>query len=86
VAEDQPPGGGPPPRQRQAVPLRQPLLEFLWSHVEQHLEFQCRVRWEPNTLVFWDNRATQHHAVWDYYPFSRYGERVSIVGSQPVAA
>jgi taurine dioxygenase len=62
------------------------LLEFLWNHVEQHLEFQCRVRWEPNTLVFWDNRATQHHAVWDYYPFSRYGERVSIVGSRPVAA
>ena len=47
------------------------------------LEFQCRVRWAPNTLVFWDNRATQHHAVWDYYPFSRYGERVSIVGSRP---
>ena len=61
------------------------LLEFLWAHVEQHVEFQCRVRWEPNTLVFWDNRATQHHAVWDYYPFSRYGERVSIVGSRPVA-
>jgi taurine dioxygenase len=60
------------------------LLEFLWSHVEQHLEFQCRVRWEANTLVLWDNRCTQHHAVWDYYPFSRYGERVSIVGAAPV--
>jgi taurine dioxygenase len=59
------------------------LLEFLWSHVERRLEFQCRVRWEPNTLVFWDNRCTQHHAVWDYYPFSRYGERVSIVGERP---
>ena len=50
------------------------------------MEFQCRVRWAPNTLVFWDNRATHHHAVWDYYPFSRYGERVSIVGSRPAAA
>jgi taurine dioxygenase len=59
------------------------LLEFLWRHVEAHLEFQCRVRWEPNTLVFWDNRCTQHHAVWDYYPHSRYGERVSIVGERP---
>ena len=59
------------------------LLEFLWRHVETHLEFQCRVRWEPNTLVFWDNRCTQHHAVWDYYPHSRYGERVSIVGEPP---
>jgi taurine dioxygenase len=61
------------------------LLEFLWGHVEQHVEFQCRIGWAPNTLVFWDNRCTQHHAVWDYYPFSRYGERVSIVGAAPVA-
>ena len=40
----------------------------------------CRVRWEPNTLTLWDNRCTQHQAVWDYYPFSRYGERVSVLG------
>ncbi|MGH7011198.1 MAG: TauD/TfdA dioxygenase family protein, partial [Caulobacteraceae bacterium] len=49
------------------------LLEFLWRHVETHVEFQCRVHWAPNTLVFWDNRAVQHHAVWDYYPCARYG-------------
>ena len=61
------------------------LLEFLWRHVETHLEFQCRVRWTPNTLVFWDNRCTQHHAVWDYFPHSRYGQRVSIVGERPSA-
>jgi taurine dioxygenase len=62
------------------------LLELLWRHIESHLEFQCRVRWKPNTLVFWDNRCTQHHAVWDYYPYSRYGQRVSIVGGRPSAA
>jgi taurine dioxygenase len=61
------------------------LLEFLWGHIETHLEFQCRVGWAPNTLVFWDNRCTQHHAVWDYYPYSRYGERVSIIGERPTA-
>jgi taurine dioxygenase len=61
------------------------LLEMLWSHVEDHPEFQCRVRWTPNMLAFWDNRVTQHHAVWDYYPHSRYGERVSIVGDPPQA-
>lgn len=61
------------------------VLEMLWRHVETHVEFQCRVRWTPNTLVFWDNRCTQHHAVWDYYPHSRYGQRVSIVGERPVA-
>ena len=41
---------------------------------------------QPNTLTFWDNRCTQHHAVWDYYPHSRYGERVSILGTERPAA
>jgi taurine dioxygenase len=59
------------------------MLELLWRHVESRLDFQCRVHWTPNTLVFWDNRCTQHHAVWDYYPHSRYGERVSIIGERP---
>ena len=61
------------------------LLEMLFRHVETNVEFQCRVRWTPNTLVFWDNRATQHCAVWDYFPASRYGERVSIIGERPSA-
>jgi len=34
----------------------------------------------------WDNVATQHHAVWDYFPPSRYGERVSSLGVEPAAA
>lgn len=59
------------------------LLEMLWRHLESNPVFQCRVRWEPNTLVLWDNRCAQHHAVWDYYPYSRQGERVSIVGGRP---
>jgi taurine dioxygenase len=60
------------------------VLEMFCRHIERHLEFQCRVRWTPNTLTFWDNRVTQHHAVWDYYPNVRYGERVSIIGTRPV--
>jgi taurine dioxygenase len=59
------------------------VLEMLWRHIEDHVEFQCRVRWYPNTLTFWDNRVTQHHSVWDYYPHPRYGERVSIIGARP---
>jgi taurine dioxygenase len=61
------------------------LLEFLYRHLESHVEFQCRVRWYPNTLTFWDNRAVQHHSVWDYFPYSRYGQRVSILGTRPKA-
>jgi len=62
------------------------VLEMLWRHVETHVEFQCRVHWTANMLVFWDNRCTQHHAVWDYYPHARYGQRISIVGERPIAA
>lgn len=58
------------------------LLDALFSLVATTPKLQCRVQWEPNTLTLWDNRCTQHHAVWDYYPQSRYGERVSIVNGQ----
>jgi taurine dioxygenase len=62
------------------------LLNGLFHFIESTVQLTCRVRWEPNTLTFWDNRCTQHHAVWDYYPHSRYGERVSIVGEYRPAA
>ncbi|MCP5180387.1 MAG: TauD/TfdA family dioxygenase [Pseudomonadales bacterium] len=62
------------------------ILQMLYQHIAQTPRLICRVQWEPNTLTFWDNRCTQHHAVWDYYPHSRYGERVSIVGTQRPAA
>ena len=64
----------------------QSILDMLFRHIEANIRFQCRVRWQANTLVFWDNRCTQHHAAWDYYPHSRYGERVSIIGEPPAAA
>jgi taurine dioxygenase len=57
-------------------------LEMLYRHIATTPRLHCHVEWEPNTLTFWDNRCTQHHAVWDYYPYSRRGERVSIVGEK----
>jgi len=63
------------------------VLQLLFRHIEKHLAFQTRIHWAPNTLVFWDNWATQHHAVWDYYPFERWGERVSaFIGHGPQKA
>lgn len=53
------------------------VLQQLYRHIEKNLAFQVRVHWEPGTVLFWDNWATQHHAVWDYYPHERWGERVS---------
>ncbi|MGW3424371.1 TauD/TfdA dioxygenase family protein [Streptomyces phaeochromogenes] len=61
------------------------VLDMLYSHVARTPMLHCRVRWQPNTLVFWDNRCVQHHAVWDYYPHARYGQRVAITGTRPQA-
>jgi|ERR1700683_910941 len=58
------------------------VLQLLFSHIENP-EFQCRFRWEPNSIAFWDNRCTQHLALWDYYPHRRYGHRVTISGDKP---
>jgi taurine dioxygenase len=46
--------------------------------------FQCRFRWQPNSVAFWDNRCTQHRALWDYWPHTRSGNRVTIKGEKPV--
>ena len=62
------------------------LLEMLYQHIEATPKLLCRVAWEPGTLTFWDNRCTQHHSVWDYYPHTRSGERVSILGTAPPSA
>lgn len=61
------------------------LLNMLYEHCATMPELQCRVDWTPNMLTFWDNRCTQHHAVWDYFPNRRYGQRVSIIGERPTA-
>lgn len=46
-------------------------------------EYQCRFRWEPHSVAFWDNRAVQHYASSDYWPQRRVMERASIIGSRP---
>lgn len=46
-------------------------------------EYQCRFRWDDNSIAFWDNRACQHYAVSDYFPAQRIAERATIVGDAP---
>lgn len=46
-------------------------------------EYQCRFRWETNSIAFWDNRASQHYAVSDYWPAVRRMERVTVIGDKP---
>ncbi len=46
-------------------------------------EYQCRFRWRPQSIAFWDNRAVQHYAASDYWPRRRVMERETNVGDQP---
>ncbi|KAI9032943.1 tfdA family taurine dioxygenase [Hyaloraphidium curvatum] len=58
------------------------VLQFLFNHVKSD-EFKVRFKWEDNSVAIWDNRATQHEAVWDYYPSVRRGVRVVATGERP---
>lgn len=58
------------------------VLRMLFEHIETP-EFQCRFRWQPGSIAFWDNRCAQHHALWDYFPQRRSGLRVTIKGDRP---
>jgi taurine dioxygenase len=58
------------------------ILEYLYRHAANPL-FQCRFRWRPDSIAFWDNRCAQHHAMWDYWPHTRSGARVTVKGDKP---
>ncbi|MFG2525974.1 TauD/TfdA dioxygenase family protein [Streptomyces sp. NPDC048527] len=59
------------------------VLQHLFEHSEQP-RFACRYSWDPHTVALWDNRATQHVAVNDYQDY-RLGQRVTVIGDNPVA-
>lgn len=46
-------------------------------------EYQCRFRWAPGSMAFWDNRGCQHYAASDYFPDVRIMERITIAGDKP---
>src|SRR5215472_5389026 len=58
------------------------ILNYLYDHMANPL-FQCRFRWRENSIAFWDNRCVQHHAMWDYWPHTRSGHRVTVKGERP---
>jgi taurine dioxygenase len=58
------------------------ILTYLYQHCENPL-FQCRFRWTENAIAFWDNRCVQHRAMWDYWPHTRSGTRVTVKGERP---
>lgn len=64
------------------LPESDALLAFLFKHCAEPA-YQCRFQWKENSIAFWDNRCTQHLAIWDYYPEVRHGYRVSVQGTRP---
>ena len=60
------------------------VLDMLFRKTLVH-EYQYRHHWEPNMVVFWDNRCVQHSALHDYYPQRRLMERVTVCGTRPMA-
>jgi taurine dioxygenase len=57
------------------------LLALLYEHVKTP-DFQCRFKWDVNSVAFWDNRACQHYAVADYSE-RRVMNRVLLAGDVP---
>jgi taurine dioxygenase len=59
------------------------ILDLLFRKTYIH-EYQYRHKWQPDMVLFWDNRCVQHSALHDYYPKRRLMERVTIKGDKPV--
>ncbi|MEC9376334.1 MAG: TauD/TfdA family dioxygenase [Pseudomonadota bacterium] len=52
------------------------VLNFLFAH-QTRPEFQCRFKWEPKSLVIWDNFSTLHRGIFDFGDLHRLMHRVS---------
>ena len=61
------------------------ILDFLFAHLAQP-KFQCRVKWQPDTVVMWDNRPTMHaRESFDFGNQRRIMHRTTLVGDGLVA-
>ena len=61
------------------------ILAILNKGFVVNADFQVRARWEPGTVVFWDNRIVNHTAIYDFYPERRHGVRVTPHAEAPLS-
>jgi alpha-ketoglutarate-dependent taurine dioxygenase len=59
-----------------------PILQYLAEHLVQHA-FCCRLRWDTNMVVAWDNRLCVHQAYNDYQGYRREMYRTTVGGEKP---
>jgi len=64
------------------------ILKFLYDHIEKSGDLQARVKWEPGTVVLWDNRVTAHSAMVNYGDSGerRHGARITPQAERPIPA
>lgn len=59
------------------------LLNYLQS-LPQRIQYHCRIRWRPDTLIVWDNRFLQHRGIHDYRGERRHLVRTTVMGERPI--
>jgi taurine dioxygenase len=57
------------------------LLDYLQA-LPHRLQYQCRVRWQKDTLLVWDNRFTLHRGVHDFQNERRHLIRTTVMGEK----
>lgn len=57
------------------------ILQFLYAHITRP-HWSMRFRWYDHSIAMWDNRCTQHCAIWDYWPNVRSGYRMFLKGTE----
>jgi len=58
------------------------LLQFLFAHATNE-QFHLRWQWQAGDVAIWDNRCTQHKALFDYGDAHRIMHRATINGDVP---
>lgn len=61
------------------------LLDFLTQHAVKE-EFHLRWAWQEGDAAIWDNRCTQHKALFDYGDAHRIMHRATVNGDEPYYA
>ncbi len=56
-----------------------PVLDYLFEH-QTRPEFTCRIRWDPGSVVLWDNRCALHNPINDYDGYKRVLHRITFAG------
>jgi taurine dioxygenase len=62
-----------------SLPTSLPLLAYLYLHATRSAHV-AKLRWEPGSVAFWDNRATWHFARNDYSGQRRVMHRITLDG------